>query len=149
MSGFSGAFKCFRSCLECHKRLLETEEETGFLIGPRRNPPIAALPSSRRQEAVYGPFFFRSCLAICPTRVSLDSRSIMTSLKINPLSKAICFLQVDLDNLEFSRESSRAAFPRNKTIQRFRTVLDFHFNRNGMHDAREGEENRWRNRGVP
>lgn len=39
LSGFSGAFKCFRSCLECHKRLLETKEETGFLIGPRRNPP--------------------------------------------------------------------------------------------------------------
>ena len=36
LSGFSGAFKCFRSCLECRKRLSETEAETGFLIGPRR-----------------------------------------------------------------------------------------------------------------
>lgn len=45
LSGFSGAFKCFRSCLECHKRLLETEEETGFLIGPRRNhPTVSTLP---------------------------------------------------------------------------------------------------------
>lgn len=28
LSGFSGAFKCFRSCLECRKRLSETEAET-------------------------------------------------------------------------------------------------------------------------
>lgn len=34
-SGFSGAFKCFRSCLECRKRLSETKAETAFLIGSR------------------------------------------------------------------------------------------------------------------
>ena len=38
-SGFSGAFKCFRSCLEYRKRLSEMEAETGFLIGPSSWPP--------------------------------------------------------------------------------------------------------------
>ena len=38
-SGFSGAFKCFRSCLECRKRLSETKAETAFLIGSRSWPP--------------------------------------------------------------------------------------------------------------
>lgn len=38
-SSFSGAFKCFRSCLECRKRLSEMEAETGFLIGTSSWPP--------------------------------------------------------------------------------------------------------------
>lgn len=44
LSGFSGAFKCFRSCLECRKRLSETEAETGFLIGPRRGTFLLPFP---------------------------------------------------------------------------------------------------------
>lgn len=38
-SSFSGAFKCFRSCLECRKRLSEMVAETVFLIGPSSWPP--------------------------------------------------------------------------------------------------------------
>lgn len=45
-SGFSGAFKCFRSCLECRKRLSETEAETGFLIGAKRCRPPSSYHSS-------------------------------------------------------------------------------------------------------
>lgn len=51
-SGFSGAFKCFRSCLECRKRLSEMEAETGFLIGPSswppHPPPIEIPPTTRK-----------------------------------------------------------------------------------------------------
>lgn len=68
LSGFSGAFKCFRSCLECHKRLLETEEETGFLIGPRRNPLPPRASTTLLGGRLWPFFFFRSCLAACPVR---------------------------------------------------------------------------------
>lgn len=79
LSGFSGAFKCFRSCLECHKRLLETKEETGFLIGPRRNPPSPAALTSRRPST----FFLQSCLATCLARFSFRHRLMTTILGFN------------------------------------------------------------------
>lgn len=54
-SGFSGAFKCFRSCLECRKRLSETKAETAFLIGSRG---VGLLPIL--------------CLSLAPRRATLS-----------------------------------------------------------------------------
>lgn len=94
-SGFSGAFKCFRSCLECRKRLSETEAETGFLIGAREKmrashpvPPSLLLPPSLValpafldpvRRLVYT--LFRRLLPVCEKKqtISKETRSITLS----------------------------------------------------------------------
>lgn len=81
-SGFSGAFKCFRSCLECRKRLSETKAETAFLIGSRGVGllPILHLSLAPRPAPSSSFRFLRLCLFF--RRLSLQPSALSLSLSL-------------------------------------------------------------------
>lgn len=80
LSSFSGAFKCFCSCLECRKKLPETEAETSFLIDLTTRPVLVA-------------FFFRDFIE----RFVFDphlSLSCFFLINIHDLNNAILILVI-------------------------------------------------------